>query len=113
MLLLLKASASTFSCDPTQIPHFFRVRTLHFFHQKGKMSQRKMGGSLMILAGMAAMILSIRTFLVGSGNNDNLLNVILYLCCGAIFFFWGINVLMPQKHVEQENVPTDSSDNVA
>lgn len=73
------------------------------------MSQRKMSGSLMILAGMAAMILSIRIFLVGSGNNDNLLNVILYLCCGAVFFFWGLNVLMPQKQVERENVPTDST----
>lgn len=68
------------------------------------MSQKKMGGGLVLLAGLAAMIFAIYVFIYGSGNNTNLLNVILYLCCGATFFFWGINLLIPNRHMERKTV---------
>jgi zinc transporter ZupT len=65
------------------------------------MNQKKMGGVVAMLTGFAAMIFAIYLFMLGSGNNHNLLNVILYLCCGAVFFFWGINVLIPNKQTER------------
>ena len=66
------------------------------------MNQKKIGGIIAVLAGLAAMIFAIYIFMFGSGNNHNLLNVILYLCSGAVFFFWGINVLIPNKQTEQK-----------
>jgi len=66
------------------------------------MNQKKIGGSIALIAGLAAMIFAIYIFMFGSGNNNNLLNVILYLCSGAVFFFWGINVLIPNKQTEQK-----------
>jgi len=66
------------------------------------MNQKKIGGIIALLAGLAAMIFAIYIFMFGSGNNHNLLNVILYLCSGAVFFFWGINVLIPNKQREQK-----------
>jgi hypothetical protein len=67
------------------------------------MSQKKIGGSIALLAGLAAMFFAIYIFMFGSGNNNNLINVILYLCSGAVFFFWGINVLIPNKHTERKH----------
>jgi hypothetical protein len=69
------------------------------------MSQKKIGGCIALLAGLAAMIFAIYIFMFGSGNNNNLLNVILYLCSGAVFFFWGINVLVPDKQTERKHSP--------
>ena len=73
------------------------------------MNQKKLGGSVALLAGLAAMIFAIYIFMFGSGNNHNLLSVILYLCSGAAFFFWGINVLVPNRHTEREPAQTNSS----
>ena len=68
------------------------------------MSQKKIGGIIALLTGFGAMIFSIYIFMYGSGNSNNLLNVVLYLISGAVFFFWGINVLIPNKS-EQKTVP--------
>jgi hypothetical protein len=65
------------------------------------MSQKKIGGSIALLAGLSAMVFSIYLFMLGSSTNNNLLNVILYLCSGASFFFWGIHVLIPNKKIER------------
>jgi hypothetical protein len=67
------------------------------------MSQKKIGGGVALLAGLSAMIVSIYIFMLGTGSNHNLINVILYLCCGAIFFFWGLNLIIPNKHPRQSS----------
>ncbi|HSB93024.1 MAG TPA: hypothetical protein VLC28_07910 [Flavitalea sp.] len=72
------------------------------------MNQKKIGGGIAVLAGLAAMVFAIYLFMYGSGNNHNLLNVILYLCSGAVFFFWGINVLIPSRQPEQKPLQTSS-----
>ena len=73
------------------------------------MSQRKMGGSVALLAGLSAMVVAIYVFMLGTGNNHNLINVILYLCSGAIFFFWGLNLLMPNKQPRQQSASDNFS----
>jgi len=67
------------------------------------MSQKKMGGGVALLAGLSAMIFSIYIFMLGTGNSNNLLNVILYLCSGAAFFFWGLNLLIPNSNSKQKS----------
>ena len=69
------------------------------------MSQKKIGGSIALLAGIAAMIFSIYQFMLNPGTNNNLLIVISYLCTGASLFFLGIHVLIPNKQPERNSAP--------
>ena len=73
------------------------------------MNQKKIGGRIALLAGLAAMIFSIYLFMLSPGTNHNLLNVILYLCTGASLFFWGIHMLIPNKQPERNPAPNKTT----